>query len=61
MPFDTIKFSFNFEGLCLPGLGTMQYTEVGSALIEILPCLLPATLSDVKSAIATVGFEYNNG
>jgi hypothetical protein len=61
MPFDTIKLSFNFGGLCLPGLGTMRYAEVGSALMEILPCLLSATSLDVRSAIATMGFESNNG
>ncbi len=61
MPFDTIKLSFNFEGLCPPGLGMMRYAEVGSALMEILPRLLPATTSDVRSAIASVGFESNNG
>ncbi len=61
MPFDTIKHSFNFEGLCPPGLGTMQYAKVGTALMEILPRLLPATSSDVRSAIATVGFESKNG
>jgi hypothetical protein len=61
VPFDTIKLTFNFEGLCPPGLGTMRYAEVGTALIKILPRLLPSTLSDVRSAIAAVGFESNNG
>jgi hypothetical protein len=61
MPFDAIKLSFNFEGLCLPGLGMHCYTKTGSALIEILPRLLPTTMSDIKSAISMVGFESNNG
>ena len=61
MPFDTIKLAFNFEGLCPPGLGTQRYAEIGSALMDILPRLLPTSASDIKSAITTVGFESNNG
>jgi len=61
MPFDAIKLSFNFEGLCPPGIGTHRYAEVGSALMDILPRLLPTTESEITSAIATVGFESNNG
>ncbi len=37
MPFDAIKLSFKFEGLCPPGLGTSRYGEIGSALMDILP------------------------
>jgi hypothetical protein len=61
MPFDTIKLSFNFEGLCTPGLGTLCYAEIASALMEVLPHLLPTTIPDVHSALTTVGFESNNG
>ena len=61
LPFDTSKLSFNFEGLCPPGLGTLRYAEVGSAFMDILPRLLLTTKSEVTSAIATVGFESNNG
>jgi hypothetical protein len=61
MPFNTIKLSFNFEGLCPPGLGTLRYPEVGSAFMDILPRLLPTTESEVLSTISTVGFESNNG
>jgi hypothetical protein len=32
VPFDTVKLSFNFEGLCPMGLGTLHYAEIGSAL-----------------------------
>jgi hypothetical protein len=61
MPFNAIKLSFNFEGLCPPGLGTHCYAKIGSALMEILPRLFPTTTSDVKSAISTAGYESNNG
>ncbi len=60
MPFDSINLSFNFEGLCPPGLGTLRYAEIGTALMEVLPCLLPTTDADVQSAIAAVSFESNN-
>jgi hypothetical protein len=61
MPFDAIKLSFKFEGLCPPGLGTSRYGEIGSVLMDILPRLLLASIPEVASAIATVGFESNNG
>ena len=61
MPFDAIKLSFNFEGLCPPGLGTHRYSEAGSAIMDILPRLLPTTSTEITSAVATVGFESNNG
>ena len=61
MPFDAIKLSFNFEGLCPPGLGTFRYGEIGSAMMDILPRLLPRSIPEITSAIATVGFESNNG
>jgi hypothetical protein len=61
MPFDLIKLSFNFEGLCPPSLGTHRYAEIGTALMEVLPRLLPTTNADIQSAIAAVGFESNNG
>jgi len=38
-----------------------RYGEIGSALMDILPRPLPATIPEVASAIATVGFESNNG
>jgi len=61
MPFDAIKLSFNFEGLCPPGLGTHRYAEVGLAFMDILPCLLLTTSTEITSAVATIGFESNNG
>jgi len=61
MPFDSVKLSFNFEGLCPPGLGTLRYAEIASALMEVLPRLIPTTIPDVHSALTTIGFESNNG
>jgi hypothetical protein len=39
----------------------LRYAEVGSAFMDILPRILPTTESKVTSAIATIGFESNNG
>jgi hypothetical protein len=61
MPFNSIKLSFNFEGLCSPRLGTLCYVKIGTALMEVLPRLLPMTDADVQSAIAAVSFKSNNG
>ena len=61
MPFDAIKLSFKFKGLCPLGLGTSRYGEISSTLMDILPRLLPATIPEVASTIATVEFESNNG
>ena len=62
MPFDLIKLSFNFESLCPPGLGTLHYAEIETALVmEVLPWLLPTTTRGSQSAIATVDFESNDG
>jgi hypothetical protein len=61
MPFDLIKLSFNFDGLCPPGLGMLRYAKIGTALMEVLPRLLPTTDAYIQSAIATVSFESNNG
>ncbi len=41
VPFDAIRLEFNFKGLFVPGLGTNRYADCTSALMEILPCLLP--------------------
>ena len=44
-----------------PGLGALHYAEIGTALMEVLPRLLPTTTTDIQSSIAVVGFESNNG
>ena len=61
MPFNLIKLSFNFEGLCPPGLGTRCFAKIRTALMEVLLRLLPTTDADVQPAIAAVGFKSNNG
>jgi hypothetical protein len=62
MPFDAIVLKNRFEGLCLPGLGLIRYTAMCKALMELLPWLVPVTLSpQVSGVLAVVRYELNNG
>ena len=61
MPFDSISLAFGFEGLCPPGLGTVCYSAIASAWMDVLPRLLPHKESVVESAIFSVSVDSNNG
>jgi hypothetical protein len=62
MPFDAIVLRFGFEGLCVPGLGVTQYLRMGKALMDLLPCLIPGSLSpQINAALYSVCYESNNG
>jgi len=62
MPFDAIVLANRFEGLCPPGLGLLRYAAMSKALLELLPWLIPATLSpQVGAAIASVRYDTGNG
>ncbi len=61
MPFDSISLTFGFEGLCPHGLGTVRYSAIASAWMDVLPRLLPQTESMVESAIFSVSVDSNNG
>jgi hypothetical protein len=61
MPFDVICLEFNFKDLFVPGLGTECYTDCAAALMEVLPCLLPARDSEVQVAISAVRGKSKNG
>jgi hypothetical protein len=54
MPFDAIMLTNRFEGLCVPALGIRRYQLMGRALMEVLPRLIPGTLSPQS-------YESNNG
>ena len=60
MPFDSISLAFGFEGLCPPGLGTVRYSAIASAWMDVLPCLLPQRESVVELAISSVSVDSNN-
>jgi hypothetical protein len=61
MPFDAICLEFNFEGLFVPGLGVDRYAECASAMMEILPRLLPASSSEIYAKVSSVRVESKNG
>ncbi len=60
MPFDSICLTFGFEGLCPPGLGTIRYTTIAFAWIDVLPRILPQEDSEIELIKFAVGYESNN-
>ena len=44
-PLDAIVLELGYEGLFPPALGTMRYTACGKGMLELLPHLIPTTLS----------------
>ncbi len=61
MPFNVIQLEFNFEGLFVPGLGTECYANCATALMEVLPRLLPSHDLEVQFAISAVSGKSKNG
>jgi hypothetical protein len=45
MPFNAVSLKLGFEGLCPPGLGIDCYAAIAAALMEVIPCLLPAHIA----------------
>jgi len=62
MPFDAIVLKNKFEGLCPPGLGLIRYAAMSKGFMELLPWLIPVTLSpQVSAVLASVQYESSNG
>jgi len=62
MPFDAIMLTNRFEGLCVPALGIRRYQLMGRALMELLPRLVPGSLSpQINATLSSVRYESNNG
>ncbi len=61
MPFDAVRLVNNFEGLFVPGLGTLRYQECASALFELLPQLIPVTNPEIHAKLCSVRVESKNG
>jgi len=60
--FDAVVLKNRFEGLCPPGLGLVRYAAMCKGFMELLPWLVPASISPQVSAIlASVRYESNNG
>jgi hypothetical protein len=61
MPFNAIVLANRFEGLCPPGLGHLRYTAMCKAYMELLPYLVPGSLSpQLSGVLASVQYEPNN-
>jgi hypothetical protein len=62
MPFDAVVLSNRFEGLCPPGLGLLHYAAMCKALMELLPWVIPGTISpQINVALALVRYVTGNG
>jgi hypothetical protein len=62
IPFDMIMLRNWFKGLCIPGLGIMQYAAMGKALMELLPHLISGRFSpQINAALASARYKTNNG
>jgi hypothetical protein len=61
MPFDAVQLVNNFEGLFVPGLGTLRYQECASTLFELLPWLIPVTNPEIHAKLCSVRVESKNG
>jgi hypothetical protein len=62
MPFDAIMLTNRFEGLCVPALGIRRYQLMGRSLMELLPRLIPGSLSpQINAALSSVRYESKNG
>ncbi len=59
--FDAIVLAHKFEGLCPPGLGLIKYAAMCKAPMELLPWLIPGSLSpQVNATLMSVRYESNN-
>ena len=61
MPFDTICLANNYEGLFPPGLGTDAYCECCSAMLEVLPRLIPTGDYEVDAKLSSIRTTSRNG
>jgi hypothetical protein len=62
IPFDAIVLAHKFKGPCPPGLGLVKYAAMCKVLMELLPRLIPGSLSPQLNATLTlVCYESNNG
>ena len=48
LPYDAIKPSHGYIGICPPGIGVHRYTEMSNALFEFIEGVIPLTEEDVK-------------
>jgi hypothetical protein len=62
MPFNAVVLSNCFKGLCPPGLGLLCYAAMCKVLMELLPWLIPGSMSpQVNAALASVQLMWLSG
>ena len=61
MLFNAVNLKLGFEGLCPPGFGVDRYASIASAIMEVIPRLLPDHIAWLTTTIATVRGNSNNG
>jgi hypothetical protein len=62
MPFDTVMIQNGLEGLCVPRLGVNRCHLMSKALMELLPRLIPGSISpQINAVLASVRYELGNG
>ncbi len=61
VPFYTIQFSRQQEGLCIPGLGLERYQDMASALCTAMPVCLAQADNRVQAMVAGVETKMQNG
>jgi hypothetical protein len=61
MPFNCTSIKMGFEVLCPPGLGLPRYVQIACTLMEILPCLLPRSNTQITMLVNVTWMASNNG
>ena len=61
MPFDAVNLKLGFEGLCPPGLRVDRYAFIVTAIMAVIPRLVPGHIVRLTTTIATVRGDSNNG
>jgi hypothetical protein len=61
MPFNTICLPNNYEGLFPPGLGTDAYCKCCSAMLKVLPRLIPTSDYEIEAKLSGVRNTSRNG
>jgi hypothetical protein len=61
MPFYASSIKLGFEGFCPPGIGIHRYADVATALMDILPRVMPEQISRLGKLIVVIQADSNNG
>ncbi len=54
MSVDAVSIKLGFEGLCPPGMGIYRYADVATALMDVVPRVMPEQITHLGMIIAVV-------